>query len=356
MVTPVLLVPPPAALPPSASLLSFLSIGSIARGLLSVFTTWIVDGTAHFVSLLGAALARVSSPDFGPGFLTAFHEVVLLGAALVLPFLLLAVVQAVVRQDLGLLLRAAFVRLPVALIFGATAAQLVGVVSGVTDELCNALVAHGGPSLHQLVSSLADALTGSAAQAPGPGFAEVVLALVTMAVSLLLWVELIVRAAAIQVAALFLPLALAGLLWSATASWARRLGETLVALVVAKLVIVGVLVLAASTAVEGTGLSAIGWGLAFLLLAVLSPFAVLRLVPLVDAGAIGHLDGLGRRALLSGVYGGRALGARIADLGGATGVDAVPMAEPQRVSGRELKAVMAQMEAEERAMRETSGE
>ncbi len=352
--SPVLLVPPTAPFRPPASLLSFLPIGALARGLLSVFTTWIVEGTAHFVSLLGGSLAAVSTPQFGPGFLASFHEVVVLGAAVALPLLLLAVVHAVVRQDLGLLVRTALVKLPVALVLGAAGAQLVGALCGVTDELCNALVAHGGPSLRALVSGLAGALTGSAARAPGPGFAEVVLALLTMVVSLVLWVELVVRSAAIQVAALFLPLALSGLVWSPTALWARRLAETLVALIVAKLVIVGVLVLAASTAVQGTGLSAIGWGLAFLLLAVWAPFAVLRLVPLVDAGAIGHLEGLGRRAV-GGVAGRSLQGAGHLSDGGA-GEDVVAMAEPQRVGTRELRAAVAQMAAEERAARESSGE
>ena len=60
-------------------------------------------------------------------------------------------------------------------------------------------------------------------------------------VAFVLWLELAVRSAAIGAAALFLPLALVGLAWPATSHWARRLGETLAALVLSKLVIAAVL-------------------------------------------------------------------------------------------------------------------
>lgn len=338
--------PPHGAL----SLLSLLSLGGIARALLSATTGWIVAGAAHFVAVLGHELERVSVPDFGAGFVAPFHEVVAVGAALALPFLLLAVGQAIVRQDLGLLLRAAFVRLPAALLLGASASELVGVLVGVTDACCNALVAHGGASLHALIARLVGALSGSGGQAPGPSFAGVVLALVTTLVALALWIELAVRSAAISVATLFLPLVLAGLVWSATAQWARRLAETLVALVLAKLVVVGVLVLAASSATTGAGWAAIASGLALLIVAALAPFAVLRLVPIVELGAIGHLEGLGRRAvrqaagnvgLAAGALAGRFSG------GGATGggVEGPPVPQAP-VSRRALRATLAEMARE----------
>ena len=55
---------------------------------------------------------------------------------------------------------------------------------------------------------------------------------------MMVWVELLIRAAAVYVAVLFLPLALASLAWPAIAHWCRRLVDTLVALVLGKFVIV----------------------------------------------------------------------------------------------------------------------
>lgn len=348
----------PASIPPGESLFSLLPIHGILSAFFSALTGWVLGGTAHFIAALGASLQRASHPNFGSGFLQAFHEVGLIGAGLAFPFLLLAVVQAILRQDVGIVLRAAFVRLPAALILGAGAAGLVSSAIGVTDEWCNALVAHGGASLQELVGRLVSLLGGGgvAGQAAGVGFAQFALGLVAMAVALLLWLELVVRSAAISVATLFLPLVLAGLVWSATAQWARRLAETLAALIVAKLVVVGVLVLAADSALQGHGLTALGNALALLLMAVLAPFAVLRLIPIVESGAVGHFEGLGRRSALAGmsaVGSGREAVARALARAAGPELDPVlarmPVADPEAPSGRRLQDAIKEVSARDAA-------
>ena len=116
-------------------------------------------------------------------------------------------------------------------------------------------------------------------------------------VSFVLWLELAVRSAAIAAASLFLPLALAGLAWPATAHWARRLGETLAALVLSKLVIAAVLALAAGLLGSSSGLAGVVEGIALLAIAGFAPFALLKLVPAIEAGATAHFEGLGRRSV-----------------------------------------------------------
>ena len=54
----------------------------------------------------------------------------------------------------------------------------------------------------------------------------------------ILWLELAVRSALLALAVVFLPLALAGLLWPTTAGWLKRVGEVVGAIAVSKLVIV----------------------------------------------------------------------------------------------------------------------
>jgi hypothetical protein len=118
-----------------------------------------------------------------------------------------------------------------------------------------------------------------------------------------LWIELLIRAAAVYVAVLFLPLALATLVWPAVSHWCRRLVETLAALILSKFVIVATLSLAAGAVSSGTagggahgaGFSAVLAGGALLVMATFVPFAILRLIPAVEAGAVGHLDGLRAR-------------------------------------------------------------
>ena len=127
-----------------------------------------------------------------------------------------------------------------------------------------------------------------------------------------------IRAAAVYVAVLFLPLALASLAWPAIAHWCRRLVDTLVALVLGKFVIVSVLSLAAGALAGGTGSGSAGGsgspgspgaghpggggfaavlgGAALLLFAAFAPWALFRLLPFLEAGAVGHLESLSHRA------------------------------------------------------------
>jgi hypothetical protein len=71
--------------------------------------------------------------------------------------------------------------------------------------------------------------------------------------------------------------------------------ELLAALILSKFVIVAVISLAAGALANGQGLDAVLAGAALLLTAGFAPFVLLRLVPLAEAGAIGHLEGLERR-------------------------------------------------------------
>ena len=97
---------------------------------------------------------------------------------------------------------------------------------------------------------------GNASSAPA--FVMFVGGLAVVFGALMVWVELLIRAAAVYVAVLFLPLALASLAWPAIAHWCRRLVDTLVALVLGKFVIVAVLSLAAGALAGGTAPAAGG--------------------------------------------------------------------------------------------------
>jgi len=113
----------------------------------------------------------------------------------------------------------------------------------------------------------------------------------------LIWLELLLRASAIYVAVFFLPVALAGLVWPATARWSRRLVELLAALILSKFVIVAVLSLGVAMVANGDGIDVAVSGGALLLLAAFAPFVVLRLAPVVETAAIAHLEGIERRPL-----------------------------------------------------------
>jgi hypothetical protein len=273
---------------------------------LRVVTGWVADSASWLLHGLGGLLDDRSGPtrpQLRARWFDARYDVMAkLAAVAVTPILLVAVVHAIVRQDLGALVRATFVHLPLALLLAFVAVKVVAVGVGLTDALST--VAAGGVSTdaHKALTAVADVVArGTLAAGPGaPLFVGLVIDGVVVLAGLLLWVELVLRAAAIYVAVLFLPLALAAFIWPVTAHWSRRLAETLAALVLSKVVVVAVLALGFYAFQSGALGQSAGGGLvpgaSLLLLAAFAPYVLLRLVPLAEAGAA-HMEGVSRRAV-----------------------------------------------------------
>jgi type IV secretion system protein TrbL len=279
-----------------------ISAASLADAFLRAVTKWVSAGAADVVSGAGAALESTTAVPINSGFMTVFNELRLLGAPLAAMFAGLAVIRAVIRQDPAELGKLLFVRLPVALIGSAVALELVVLALQATDALSQALLGTAGAATANFTKALAAALVASGT-GPESGFAVFVLSVICGFIAFCLWVELVVRASAIAIAALFIPLALAGAAWPVTASWARRLGEVLGALILSKLVMAGVFALALNEIGTPDGLSGLIQGAALLLLATFAPWALMHLVPAVETGAIAQLEGLGGRATKAAALG-----------------------------------------------------
>jgi hypothetical protein len=194
------------------------------------------------------------------------------------------------------------VHLPLALLLTGAAVQLVQLALAATDAMSAWVASSASGGIQRGL----DAVGAGLVQTGGiglPAFALLLGALLVAVGSFVLWIELLVRAAAVYAAVLFLPLALASLVWPAIAHWCRRLVETLAALILSKFVIVAVLALAVgalSSGTAGTGSSGAGFasvlgGGALLVLAAMTPFTLLRLIPVVEAGAVQHLEGARQR-------------------------------------------------------------
>ncbi len=292
-------------------------LGGFFRGLL----VWVASGAASLVGVLGKTLSTTTQPVLsGPAFRSEFAVMALLGAGVALPLLAVGAIQAIARQEPGTLLRSVCVRLPLALLFTGVSVQLVALGLAATDQASTMMLDAAGDPTHKLLLGLVTQLSdsGGLGLAAFGGFLVVLSAAI---VAFVLWLELAVRSAAIAAASLFLPLALAGVAWPATAHWARRLGETLAALVLSKLVIVSVLALAAGLLGSSSGIAGVVEGVALLAVAAFAPFALLRLVPVVEAGAVAHLEGLGRRPIGTASR----LGANLAgiEIGGVQGLEAI---------------------------------
>jgi hypothetical protein len=193
-----------------------------------------------------------------------------------------------------MLVRSVFGYLPMAFILSAVAIAATGLLIAVTDELSAAVVASlGAGQSSDLLQSVGDAYKNALDQSSGIPLFGVFLGAIVLAIgAFVLWLEMIIRDAAIYICVFFLPLTFVGMIWPATSRWARRLVELLVAIILAKFVIVSILSLAsaaitntAAPSGDGATFEQMIAGAALLVLAAWSPFALLRLIPMMEIAA-----------------------------------------------------------------------
>lgn len=262
---------------------------AIASGIVSV-AAWALGGLAH-------AATATTAVTLDTWFQGPWRAMVAVAGIVAVPLFLIGVVSALVRGEgpggmarvLGRLLAAA----------GGGVVALAGVelLLALVDVSCEVVEHASGASLPGALGRLGIALgvTGSVGGPQVAGVGALLLALLAAAGALVLWLELAVRSALLVVATAFVPLALAGLLWPATASWLRRLAEVITAVAVSKLVIIVVLILGAaalsasnvSISTPGADIDAMVSGVAFLAIATLGLPMALRLVPMATEAAVG---------------------------------------------------------------------
>ena len=179
---------------------------------------------------------------------------VAVAGALALLMLMLAVIQSVIRQDVGMLVRAAFGYLPMAFILAGVAIAATGLLVAITDDISSAVVSGlGTEQSDNLLQAVGDAYKNALDESSGIPLFGVFLGAIILAIgAFVLWLEMIIRDAAIYICVFFLPLTFVAMIWPATSRWARRLVELLVAIILAKFVIVSILTLA-TAAIANTG-------------------------------------------------------------------------------------------------------
>ena len=257
--------------------------------------SWASSGSVWILHELGKFMSYSTSPEVTSSWFGGdYSTMVYLAVMVALPMFCIGAIHAVIRQSPALLLRGFLVHLPLAIIMMFVAVQLVHLGLSVTDALSNALLkSSGSTTKHLLNSAITVFSVGSAFQAPS--FVVFIFAIVVTICGFILWMELVVRAAAITVATLFFPLVLAAFTWPALSRWCRRLAETVAALILSKLVVVAILVLGVSavgSSVGGASSYAAGiTGIALLILSVFAPFSLFKLIPAIEGSAANYLEG-----------------------------------------------------------------
>lgn len=257
-----------------------------------------------------AAEPELASPWFyGPD--APYQRMVLLAMPLFVAFLLVGVVQGVLKGDRAGLMRMAFVRLPGSILAMSLVVVLTDVLLDVTDEMSLVLLADFRDDVNEVGRVLGTlALSGSLVHK----LLILVFAIVGLLAALAVVIELFVRAALIYLVAAFCPLILAAGIWEPMRGGVRKLGELAFALIVSKLGIAAALAVCSAalvSSVPGTegaptaiptpeqaavqaqqstahSVGVLVSAITMFCVAAFMPFVLFRLLPMAEAASVAH--------------------------------------------------------------------
>ncbi len=221
----------------------------------------------------------------GPGFNLDIGIVAAITATVAVGLFVIQVTSSTVRRDPNGLARAVK-GLFVAFIGGGVAIGATNLVLAAVDALSVGVVQLAtGQSIDQMGQSIlaAGAITGATGNPAG----IILLSLAALVAVIVVWAALVVRKLLIVVSAVFAPLAFAGRLSDITVSWTKRWIETMVALILSKLVLVIIFVVGLGILTQGVGQAGTGTtqaitqvvsGILVLSLAGFAPWLALKLV------------------------------------------------------------------------------
>jgi len=257
--------------------------GAVTDGVLGAIRTAVINAcvwaVVRVVTGLGAT-SQVNLTSAAEG--THYRFMAAVAVVCMLPLIALAVLSALLHADPGAIVRAVLGALPAAALLTLVGIQITQTLVGAVDAVSAQLLATQASDS----TALAHAIPAALGATPLPVVIGLSVGAAAMCAALAVWIELLVRAAAVEVAVMFLPVVFAGIVWPATARYARRLAEILGALIISKLVIIGVVSLSLAELTSAT-IAGVLAGTAMLGLAAFAPFVLLSLIPLaIDAGQL----------------------------------------------------------------------
>jgi TrbL/VirB6 plasmid conjugal transfer protein len=281
-------------------------------------TVWVTNAAVWVTSKVGDLIDATSGPNVqADWFVGQYRSMLGVAAVLALPMLLLAVIQALIRQDIWILLRSAFGYLPMAFVLAGAAIVGTDLLISITDDLSAMVTRSLGGGSDNLLESVGDAYSRAIqddSEGVVPLFGVFLGAIILAIGAFVLWLEMVIRDAAIYIGLFFVPLTFVAMIWPATGRYARRLVEFLIAVILAKFVIVAIIGLASAaitnaSATAGTDdgqlFERMIAGSALLVLAAWSPFALLRLIPMMEiaaASVVTQRSSVGGAASSAGIH------------------------------------------------------
>lgn len=271
------------------------AVASLAKGILDQIGQGVADAVGSLFGEVSGFLTASSSPQVTVGSFVggdgAYHQVAQLAAVAMVLFMFFAVIQGMLAGDavamIGRMLRN--VPLAVLAIFGFPWAvdQLVGLV----DSVCASLLPTGAT-----LTSIAKVYAADQVRAAVGGFGvpAILTELFAFLGGLMIYAELVVRAALVTVVVALAPLSFAAMVWPAARGAARKVVELVTAIVLSKLAIwvalaVGIALFqthAQSVQPSGQAWGQMISGAAIIGVAVFAPFVVWRLLPVAEAAMV----------------------------------------------------------------------
>jgi hypothetical protein len=275
------------------------ALKGVGNDIFAQLTTWVSEGAGWLIGQVVSAIEKTTTPQLATkGFLSQYAKMAAIAAVMAAAMLLAAVLEGLAQGNATLLLRVALINAPLALLATTVAYAVVQMLLVATDGLCAVISAsshhgsqrffeaaitnlgHDGGATGKQVSGVGGQASGTVAV---PLFVGFLAAIVGAFAAFFVWIELLMRDAAVYVVALFLPLGLAASIWPRWTGALRRTGELLIAVIGFKFVIVAIIGLAAALMTGGGGgVEHVLAASALMLLACFAPFVLLALIPFAE--------------------------------------------------------------------------
>ena len=258
--------------------------GAAATGIMDQVTNWMVKAAQTISGWVVKEAGVITTPDLNASwYLRLFSGLAALGGALAGLVGLIALASAAIRKDpdaLGeVIYGVARAGIGTSVVIALTIIALAA-ADGISNQFAQQMPA-------DFYKTLADQWGGSGFGGFGAAALAFLVAFVATIAGLVVWIELIVREAAIYIAVLFFPVGLAASIWPALRSWVRRLSMLLLMFVLLRPVVVIVLALAGSVTASGLSfgngsiphsVGTILAGLVIFALAAFTPWALMFLL------------------------------------------------------------------------------
>jgi hypothetical protein len=275
--------------------------GAVGNGILDLVAKWMIGAATAITTFVAHEMQQTTTPQLQSAWFQAqFAPMADLGAALGLLVAMIALASAAIRRSpealAATLAGIARAGLGTGLVLALTVIALA-----IADQISSAVVTS---SPHTFWATVAHAWGSSGFGGFGSSALAMLIALIEVFAAIFVWLELIVRDAAIYVAVLFFPAALAAAIWPALAAWPGRLGRLLTLFVILKPVALIVLSFAGNAAAAGLSFSggvsgSVGTILAATVIFALAAFAPWALMYLLAADAESAYMAAGLRAASS---------------------------------------------------------